>query len=140
MNVNNGLHVFEVFEKIQEAKTKKDKVAILKENNHWAVRDIIKGTMSAKIKWLLPEGKPPYRANRPESSPSNLLRKNQDFGYFMKGGKGGDLSSVKRESIFIGLLEAVHPKDAELVVNMIAKKPIKGITKKIVDEAYPGLL
>ena len=51
------------------------------------------------------------------------------------------MSAVKRESMFISLLEAIHPADAELVLNMIEKKPpCKGLTKKIIEEAYPGLL
>ena len=47
---------------------------------------------------------------------------------------------MKRESIFIGLLEGIHPADAEVVLDMIAKKPPKGITKKLAEEAFSGLL
>ena len=46
----------------------------------------------------------------------------------------------KRERLFIELLESIHPKDADLVVSMIAKKSIKGINRKLIDEAFPGLL
>jgi len=47
---------------------------------------------------------------------------------------------MKREQIFIGVLEAVHPKDAELVISMINKKsPVKGLTLKIAQEAFPDL-
>ena len=47
---------------------------------------------------------------------------------------------MKREQIFIGVLEAVHPKDAELMLGMINKKSIKGVTKKVVEEAFPNLI
>ena len=39
------------------------------------------------------------------------------------------------------MLETVHPKDAELLVGMINKKmPVKGVTKKLVQEAFPDLI
>jgi hypothetical protein len=51
------------------------------------------------------------------------------------------LSSVKREKLFLDMVETVHPRDAELIVTMINKQPpMKGITKKLVTEAFPDLL
>jgi hypothetical protein len=69
-----------------------------------------------------------------------LLREHKQFKYFLKGGPGDKLPAYKRESIFIGILEGVHPKDAELVIGMINKETPKGLTKPIVEEAFPGLL
>ena len=133
------LQVYEVFEKVSSAKTREEKIKILKDNNHHAVRDIIKGGMDPNVKWLLPKGRPPFKANIPESPPSTLLKENRKFAYFVEGGI--ETTKVKRERIFIGILESIHPADAELVLNMVAKKtPVKGLTKKLVQEAYPGLL
>ena len=135
------LQVYEVFEKFSKAKNKAEKVKVLKENDHWAVRDVIRGGMDPSIEFLLPKGRPPYKANREESVPGTLLRENQKFKYIIKGLAGDSISGLKRESIFIGILEAVHPQDAEHVLLMIEKKPpVKGMTKKIVEEAYPGLI
>ena len=53
---------------------------------------------------------------------------------------GGSMPKFKRERLFIGMLEGIHPKDAELVVGMINKKPPKGVTRKLVEETFPGLL
>ena len=51
------------------------------------------------------------------------------------------MPSYKREQVFLGILESIHPEDAELVLKMVEKKmPVKGLTRKIVQEAYPGLL
>ena len=47
---------------------------------------------------------------------------------------------AKRESIYIRLLESIHPLDAKVVINMVSKKAIKGISKAVVQEAYPGLI
>ena len=49
------------------------------------------------------------------------------------------MPAFKRESIFIGLIEAIHPEEALLVLSMINKEKPKGITKKVVEEAYPGI-
>ena len=70
-----------------------------------------------------------------------LLKKNKDFKYVVKGGPGMSMPTYKREKIFLGILESIHPSDADLVCKMINKeKPVKGITAKLVEEAFPGLL
>ena len=106
-----------------------------------AFKDILRGMFDDTLEFLLPEGKPPYTPNIPESVPSTLLKKHRDFGYFVKGGPGRDLPAYKRERMFIELLESVHPDDALLVLAMVGKKPpFKGLTKKLVKEAFPNLI
>ena len=134
------LNVFEVIDKAGKARSKAQKVAILKENDHWAIRDILNGTFNDRIKWNLPPGAPPYTPNDGHNAPSNLYKKNTDFKHFVLGGPGDRMPAFKREKIFIGLIEAIHPKDAELVIAMINKEKPKGITRNVVEEAYPGLL
>ena len=46
---------------------------------------------------------------------------------------------AKRERMFIEVLEGCDPNDAELVISMINKTPINGISRAVVDEAFPGL-
>ena len=136
------LEVFEVLEKVSKAKTKKEKIDILRNNNVMSVRDVLQGAFDNNIKWNLPEGAPPYTPNRPESIPSTLLRRHLDFKYFVKGLVVSEkLNSLKREQLFVGLLESIHPKDAEILLLMVSKKPpVKGLTKKLVQEAYPDLI
>ena len=43
-------------------------------------------------------------------------------------------------NIFIGMLETIHPEDAKLVVKMINREKIDGLTRVVVEEAFPGLL
>ena len=48
---------------------------------------------------------------------------------------------LKRENLFIGILEAVHPDDAKLLLAMKEKKlPYSGLTPKIINEAFPELI
>jgi len=133
-------YVYEVIEAVQETKSKKEKVEILKTNNAAAVGDYLRGTYDATIKWNLPGGEPPYQPSEEHNAPSNFMRKNVDLKWFVKGGPGDKLPAYKREGMFIAMLEAIHPKDAELVINMINKKKIAGITKATISEAFPNLI
>lgn len=133
-------YVFEVLEEARKAKTKQQKVKILKDNESFALKDILRGSIDETVVWNLPEGEPPYKASDPHNHPSNWLKQNMQLKYFVKGGVGDKIPAYKREAIFIGLLESIHPQDAKHVVNMINKTPPKGITKATVQEAFPNLL
>ncbi len=132
--------VHEVLKEVSKKKSKKEKVAVLKQNETWALKDIIRGSMDPTVKWNLPTGTPPYTACEPHNAPANLHRENTKFAYLVKGGKGDSLPAFKRERIFIGMLEGVDPNDAQLLVAMINKETPKGLTKPVVEEAFPGLL
>lgn len=134
------LYLFEVLQEAQKKRTKAEKIQVLKENESWALKDVLRGTFDSTVKWLLPEGEPPYTASEEHNHPSNLLRENTKFAYFVKGGKGDKLLKAKREKIFLAMLEGIHPEDAKVVIDMINKKPPKYITRPIVQEAFPGLL
>lgn len=48
---------------------------------------------------------------------------------------------MKFNKLFAGVLETLHPRDAEILKNVRMKKPMgPGLTKKLIDEALPGLL
>ena len=128
-----------VMEDFTKAKSKAEKIAVLRSNESWALKDILKGSLDPKVKWHLPEGAPPYQPSSHSEPMASIFRENTKFRYFVKN-NGVDISQMKREQIFIGVLEAVHPKDAELVISMINKKsPVKGLTYKIAQEAFPDL-
>lgn len=134
--------VYEILEKVENAKTKKDKIAILQKNEIMPLLDVLRGTFDETIQWNLPGGTPPYTPNNEESYPSTLLRQHRNFKYFVKGlRESSRLNPIRRERMFIDILEAIHPKDAELLVSMINKKsPVKGLTKSLVKEAFPQLI
>jgi hypothetical protein len=59
---------------------------------------------------------------------------------FLKGGNP-NLTKLRRETLFIELLESVHPSDAKILIAIKDKKlPYKGLTAKLVKEAFPGLI
>ena len=133
--------IYEIFELVEKAKTRQDKIDVLKKHETWGLKDVLRGTFDESIKWLLPEGRPPFNANDGHNAPSNLLKQNGKFKYFVSGAGYNNMMPIKREVMFIGMLESIHPKDAEVALCMIAKKsPAKGLTKKLVQEAFPGLI
>ena len=90
-------YVFEVLEEVAKQRNRNDKVRILKENETWALKDIIRGTMDSKVKWNLPAGQPPYTPSPAHYHPANLTKENQKFKYFVKGGPGDKMQKVKRD-------------------------------------------
>lgn len=136
------LEVFEILQKVEKAKSRKEKIEILQKNNIMPVRDVLQGTFDDRVQWNLPSGEVPYNANSIESYPSTLLKQHLKFKYFVKGLRESDnLSKPKREKLFIDICESVHPEDAKIIVSMINKKaPVKGLTKKLIQEAYPDLI
>jgi hypothetical protein len=133
--------VYEVLEQFEKAKDRKAKVQVLKQNDTLALKSILAGAMDPKVEFLVPKGPVPYTASEEHNAPSNLLKKYKDFRYVVKGGIGEKVPSYKRESIFLGILESVHPRDAELVVKMINKeKPCEGMTLNIIKEAFPDII
>ena len=143
MALSNPLQVYEVLEKVAKQRSKADKIKVLREHGTMmALRDVLQGTFDDRIEWNLPDGVVPFTAAREEAVPTTLRKEHLKFKFFVKGlRESEDLMSVKRERLFIDLLESVDPRDAEAVVNMINKKPpVKGLTEKIVKEALPDLI
>ncbi len=133
-------YVYEVLQEVVKKTSETDKVKVLRDNESWALKDILRGTLDSTVEWILPKGEPPYTKSDGHNHATNLFRVNTQFKYFTKNGPGSKMPAVKREKIFIGLIEGVHPEDAQLVINMVNKTPIEGISKNVVKEAFPGLL
>lgn len=134
-------HVYEVIEAVEKASKREEKIQILRQNESWALKDVLRATYDDTIQFMLPPGEPPYTPNKEGSIPSTLLKQNTQFKYIVKGKIAANMIAPKRERIFINILESVHPKDAELCIKMINKQSLgKGVTKKLVQEAFPGLI
>ena len=142
MAYSNPLQVYEILEKAAKKRAKKDKIAALQEHNIMPVRDVLQGSFDDRIQWNLPTGPVPYTPNQEGRVPATLLKEHLKFKYFVKGlVESNRLPAVKREKMFIDICESVHPRDAEVIVTMINKKPpMKGITKTLVKEAFPDLI
>lgn len=133
--------ISDIINDTRKARSKKEKIEILKKNECWALKDILRGTYDNSVQFNIPTGAPPpFQANEGYNAPSNLYKRHKDFISFVKGGPGDSMQKVKREKAFIILLESVEPPEAELIINMINKTPIKGVTKAVAKEAFPNLI
>ncbi len=136
------IELFEILESIQGAKNKAERVKMIKHySKSSAFCDYLRCTFDDRIQFLLPKGAPPYTPSQEGTRPSTWAKQNTKLAYFITGGKGESMSPVRRESMFIGILEAVHPEDALVLTDMISKKcPHPAIKKALIEEAVPGLV
>jgi hypothetical protein len=132
--------VAEFLEKVSKLKKKEERIDALKANDSFVIRTILQGAFDPRVKWALPEGEPPYKPNDLVDQENVLIHDARKLIHFIEGGTPG-LKQLKREAIFIEMLESVAPADAKLLCSIKEKKlPWKGITPEIVKEAFPGLL
>jgi hypothetical protein len=66
--------IYEVLEAVEKATKKEDKINILRQNESWALKDVLRATYDDAIQFLLPPGAPPYIPGKEGSIPSNLLK------------------------------------------------------------------
>ena len=53
-------YVYEVLQEASKKTSETDKVKVLRDNESWALKDILRGTLDSTVEWNLPEGEPPY--------------------------------------------------------------------------------
>lgn len=129
----------EILDLVCEQKTKEDKIKVLKEYETHALKSLFIWNYDESVVSMLPEGSVPYNPNEsPLGVDHSSLRKDYKNLYnFVKGGNDS-LSKIRRETIFIQILESLHPLEAEILIlvkdkNLEEKYPI-GFD--VVKEAY----
>jgi hypothetical protein len=129
----------EFLEKVGRLKKTQEKIDAIAANDSLPLRVILQAAYDPNVKWLLPEGTPPYKPNDLVDQEHVLIKECEKLTYYIQGFHD-NLPSMKRETMFVQLLETCAPKDAELLCQIKDKKPIKGITLQHVVEALPGLI
>ena len=130
----------EILDKVSKLKTKNQKVTYLQKYNTDALRQILKSSFDPKVKWALPFGEVPYIANdAPEGTEHNVLSyESRKLYHFIEGGNP-KLSQNKRETMFVQMLEGLHPDEAEILVaakDKILHQKYKGLSANVVKEAF----
>lgn len=138
-------YIYEILHAVSNAETTEQKLELLKEHNSLALRDVMRAAFDDTIIFTLPKGLPKYKSSLSTEglAPADLRRETHRLTYFVKGGKGDSLTQLKRESMFLSLLEGIHPEDAEIIglckeKNLQSKFP--GISKDLVKAAWPKLI
>ena len=164
--------VFEVLDLVSKQKTKAKKVQVLKKYDEFHLRTIFLWNFDTVIESVLPDGDVPYQSYGDQTSYSGSLstkmgediramhetgsfsmgvsdqqgrttirREVKNFYHFVKGGNDG-LNNMRRESMFINILQGLHPLEAEIIClvkdgNLSDKYKI---TRENVTEAYPDII
>ena len=130
----------EIATKVNNAKDKPRKLKVLKEHDSVPLRQVLKGAFDPKIEWVLPPGDVPYTANdAPIGTEHTLLHMEAKRLYLFTKGGDASLTSKKRETIFIQMLEGLCAEEAAFLVSVVNKRvnnDYKGFTANLVKEAF----
>jgi hypothetical protein len=163
--------VFEVLDLVSKQRSNAKKVEVLKKYEDPSLKAILIWNFDESIISMLPEGPVPYSGFEDQAAHSGSLttkiteevrrmhetgsfsmgssdkqghttirREFKHFYHFLKGGNDS-LSTIRRETMFINILEGLHPLEAELIC-LVKDKNLSdkyNITKEIVSEAYPDI-
>ena len=130
----------EILDLVHKAKTKNKKVEILKKYNSDALRMVIKSSFDPNIVWVMPKGNVPYPPNdAPAGTEHTYLEVEARRLYnFAKGGKN-TINKIRKETLFIQMLEGLHASEAKVLIDVKNKslnKTYKGLTSDMVKEAF----
>jgi len=137
-----------IIKEAAEQKTIIGKINVLRINKSPQLVDIFNYMFDPRCEFLLPRGEAPYKKILGLLDQEGRLyietKKLPKFCAFNGvpfqplQGKTKKQADAMRESWFLQLLESIDPEDAVLMVAVKDKKmPFKGLTKKIVHEAFP---
>ena len=130
----------EILTKVNNAKDKPAKIAVLKKHDSVPLRQVLKGAFDPNIIWDLPEGTPPFNRNDAPAGTehTSLHTEARILWHFVKGADD-NLKQAKKEMMFIQLLEGLQEDDADLMIAVKEKslnKRYKGLTDAVVKEAF----
>lgn len=137
----SSLTVAEIVGKLKSAKTKTERIKILKDNDCAAVRGLLRMNFDESLKLALPEGRPPFKqATVPDGFGNTTLKASAKGWYVFIQELSPNMKQNKREALFIQLLESLDRKEAEILLQAKERTLDLGLTKKVILEVFPGLI
>ena len=134
--------VHEILEEVSKQRSAAKKVEVLQKYRNDGLVSVLIWNFDESVLSMLPEGEVPYNKKEvPVGTDHTSLRKEfRNLYHFIKGGNDR-LSKTRRESMFIQMLEGLHPYEAEIIC-LVKDKALSSkykITKQNVSEAYPDI-
>ena len=162
---------FEVFDLVSRQRSKAKKIEVLKKYEHLSLKVVLIWNFDESVVSMLPEGEVPYAGFDEKNTYSGTLSKKLDlevrkmhetgsfslgaadqqghttirreskhFYRFIRGGED-TMNQMRRETMFINILQGLHPLEAEIITLCKDKKlgEVYKITKEVVAEAYPDI-
>ena len=134
--------IHEILELASSQRTKAKKISTLKEYETDALKSLLIWNFDPTAITVLPAGDVPFKPNENPlgTDHSSLRREQRNLYMFVKGGNDA-LSTIRRETIFIQMLEGLHPKEAEIVIAVKDKnlEDMYDVPFEVVEEAYPDI-
>ena len=134
-------NILETLDLVGKAKTREEKRQVLADRDNFATRALLQLNYHPDVKWHLPPGAPPYTPGQvADSTPNSLHFEVKKLDYYVDPNPH-DLPMLRRESMFVELLERVDPSDAKLIIAVKDRKlSYKGLSYKLVKDTWPDLL
>lgn len=137
-------NIYEVFNEFKNAKTKQDRLEVLRRNNNYALKNVLLGAFNNNIKFTVNKV-PDYKKIDvpPGMSYSHMTEALSKVYLFVEGNakRPQGLTEKRATELLIQLLESLEPNEAEVFANMIQKDlKIPYLTVNLINEAFPGLL
>ena len=134
--------VHEVLDLVDSQRTKAKKIQILQEYTDDALKAILIWNFDPTAISVIPSGPVPYKENEvPVGTDHTSLRREwKNLYHFLKGGND-TLSTMRRETMFIQMLEGLHPEEAKIIC-LVKDKDLESrykITYDMVQQAYPDI-
>ena len=134
--------IHEILNLVEEQKTKAKKIAELKKYRDDSLTAILIWNFDSSVISAVPEGQVPYKENEVPigTDHTSLRREWKNLFHFIKGGNDS-LSALRRETMFIQMLEGLHPEEAKIICLVKDKRLTEQykITYDQVKEAFPDI-
>jgi hypothetical protein len=132
--------VFEFLNRVNAIEDEGQRAAALRaEARNVHLFDLLHYGLSPNIKFVVPPGTPPFREADAVTTHPNFWSDLRRLYLFVEGGK--TLPDARQQTLFIQILEFIHPKDAAVLLDMKDRKwPYDNISAEFVEKIFPGLL
>lgn len=137
-------NLYEVFEEFEKAPNRESRIAVLRNNDSYALKCVLNGAFNPYIRYVF-EDIPPYRkSDSPPGMGYSSIHQELGRVYLFEVNNprvDPNLSLERKKVILAQMLESLEEKEAKVFAGMIEKRlKVKGLTYKLVQEAFPGLL
>lgn len=137
--------MYEVFDDFENARNKKERMDVIGKNLTQTLYDVLRLTFHPEFQWFITEIPDEYRIQNdslPGISRTQLSTEIRKLYLFQKGNPNAEkLTPAKRNQLLCQLLEALEPREAEVVMGIMRKdQGVEGLDYKFVKEAFSNLL
>lgn len=133
------LAIAQIIDEASKIESIEDRAQYLRNHESEQLKYLLQLALTPSVKWDIPEGAPPYNPCDYLDIEGRLYQECRTLYLYLEGGNP-NLTKLKRETLFIGLLESIDKRDAELLIKVKDKELPRTISTKVVNLAFPGLI